>query len=229
MASKPGQRRASGETAAAEEAAKGAETLDDPINPELPEERERALQFSGFSRMRLDWQGEEQKMVRRIRDAVNGAILNHFADAYAVMSDLYDVVREPMVDQATGVIQKDQWGFVVWARSHTGAFQEDWSRLTHAQREDFLYRITSALFEWEQRSADLWGEAMFAKAIWQERFAKEYDAPMTGTIDDRTARGNMNSVEEKYFAIFLTLLSKKADAVVRTMTLLGQRLRDTLG
>lgn len=230
MASRPNQKRASGESQSSEEAAKAAEELEQPLSPALPEERERTLQFSGFSRMRTEWQGDEKAMMQRIRAAVSGAVLEHFGDAYAVMNDLYDVVREPqwVGDPAHGIPVTDQWGMVVWARSPTGAYLEDWGRMSHGQKEDFLYRITTAIFEWSQRSADLWGEAMFAKAIWQERFSREYDAPLSGTIDDRNARGNMNSVEEKYFAIFLTLLSRKADAVVRSSELLCQRIKDTL-
>jgi hypothetical protein len=84
------------------------------------------------------------------------------------------------------------------------------------------------MFGWEQRAADAWGEAMFAKAQWEERFAIDYDAPFTGTIEDRTAKGNIGAREERYFAIFLSLYSRKADAVVRSLALLGQRLKDSM-
>jgi hypothetical protein len=226
--SAPGRRRASGQEAGAEEAEKAAQSLEEPIEPQLPEDRAKQFDFVGFSRMRLEWSQDEKTMMTRIKAAVDGAILNHFGDAYSVMNDLYDVVREPITD-AQGTVQTDQWGMVIWARTPTGGFVEDWSRLGYAQRETFLYRITTAIFEWEQRAADLWGEAMFAKAIWQEHFAVEYDKPMSGTIEDRTAVGNMKTSEDKYFAIFLSLLSRRADAVVRAMNLLSQRLKDTMG
>jgi hypothetical protein len=231
VASEPEQIRASGQTQSTEVAEEAAAALTEPVEDAvLPEERERIFQTPGFSRMRIDWRGDDAAMMQRIKSTVEGAILNHFADAYAVMNDLYDVVREPVVNEATGEVAVDQFGFVQHQRSPTGAFIEDWSRLTTRQREDFLYRITTALFAWEQRAADLWGEAMFAKAIWTERFATEYDRPQgRATVEARTALANMGSAEDRYFAIFTSMLSRKADAVVRTMTLIAQRIKDTLG
>lgn len=225
-------KRASGAPPADEVAQEQAEDprsdLETPAAADLPEDRQRIFEALGFSRMKLDWSGDGRAMMDRIKSTVDGAILNHFEDAYRVMSDVYDVVREPAVNTVTGEVQRDHFGYVIWQRSPTGMFQEDWSRLSIRQREDFLYRITTALFEWEQRAADMWGEAMFAKAVWQENFATEYDKPHTGTIEDRTAVGNIKSAEDRYFAIFLSLLSRRADAIVRTMGLLGQRLKDTL-
>ena len=69
---------------------------------------------------------------------------------------------------------------------------------------------------------------MFAKAQWEERFSIAFDAPMSGTVDDRRAAGNIDAREERYFAIFLSLYSRKADSIVRSMELLSQRLRDSM-
>ena len=38
-----------------------------------------------------------------------------------------------------------------------------------------------------------------ARAAWEERFAISYDAPLAGTIDDRTAVGRIESADERYF------------------------------
>lgn len=223
-----GQTRASGDTVATEVVEEQTKDFDQPKAESLPEERARSFDFPGFSRMRTEWRSDDRVMIQRIKAAVDGRILEEFADAYAVMSDLYDVVREPDVDEGTGEIRTDQFGMKIWKRSATGAFYEDWARLGHRQREDFLYRITTALFAWEQRAADMWGEAMFAKAMWQERFAHEFDAPISGTVEDRTQRGNLKAAEDRYFALFVSLLSRKADAVVRTMNTLALRIKDTL-
>jgi hypothetical protein len=99
--------------------------------------------------------------------------------------------------------------------------------LTDRRREHFLHQISAHLFEWEQASQDLWGEAMFAKAAWEERFAWGYTTSEGKTIDDRTQRARQASQEERYFAIYRTLLSRKADALVRSMQLINQRLKDT--
>ena len=69
---------------------------------------------------------------------------------------------------------------------------------------------------------------MFSKGMFVERFSIEYDAPMHGTIDDRNARGNKEAAEERYFALMNSSVSRKADALVRTMTNLQLRIKDTL-
>src|SRR5690606_17125557 len=122
----------------------------------------------------------------------------------------------------------DKFGFTIWHKTPSGSYEEDWSRLTRKEKENLLFTITTRLFDWQQRAADAWGESMFAKAVWEERFARDFNAAMTGTVEDRRAHGNREAADEKYFAIFVTLYSRKADAIVRTMELLAQRIKDSL-
>jgi hypothetical protein len=71
----------------------------------------------------------------------------------------------------------------------------------------------------------MWGSAMFAKGIWEEAFAYGYTTPRGKfTIDDRTQFGHLQSIEERYFAIFQSVLSRRADALVRSL----QRLENML-
>jgi hypothetical protein len=226
----PGRTRASGETAADEEARAEAQEMTEPPDTDvLDEERRRTFRNPGFARMRTDWNSADREVIRHAQDIVHGRIIANFQDAYQVMFEIYDLVRTPATD-ADGVVQTDQYGFTIWKRTSTGSYEEDWSRLTGRERQNFLFTITTHLFEWEQRAADAWGEAMFAKAQFEEQFALGFEAVQgKATVDDRRARGNLASRDERYFAIFLTLYSKKAEAVVRTMGLLGQRLKDSMG
>lgn len=226
-----GQRLASGQTVAdatAEDAAEGPLGPDTPMEEAVVDvERERGLRHPGFARMRTEWTGEDRAMMQRISATIEGAIMNHFEDAYLLMNEIYEIVRDPEVIEATGEPRLDHYGFTVFKRSPTGAYYEDWARLGHVQREHLIYKLTTSLFEWSQRAANLWTEAMFAKALWVEEFATEFDRPEKGTVDHRTARANMGSAEARYFAIFTSALSRKADAVVRSLELLNQRLKDT--
>lgn len=200
-----------------------------PAEVEVHEDRTRETKTPGFSRMRTEWHGEDAAQIRSLRAIVEGRILSLFPDAFVLMNDLYEIVREPLRDPDTGFPLTDAHGFTVWARTESGAFIEDYSRLGIREREDFLFRITTNIFEWRQVAADMWGDAMFAKAQWEEAMSAGFTQP-TGrlTVDDRTHRGRMNSTDERYFAIFQSLLSRRADAVVDSMILLSQRLKDTL-
>lgn len=223
-----GRTRASGSTVANEVAAAQGEDMERPPEEQLPEERARVFDFPGFSRMRTEWEGDDRHVLQRIRASVDRRVFDVYADAYLVMEDLYALVREPEVDERTGAVATDEFGLTRWRRSPNGSYLEDWSRLGMRQRDDFLFRITTSLFEWELRRDDLWGEAMFSKARWIERFAHEFEAPRAGTVEDRTQRANAEAAEDRYFALYLTWLSRKADSVVRSMERLQLRLKDTL-
>lgn len=181
-----------------------------------------------FSRMRLDWKSEDRPVIQRAAASVEARIQANFVDAYQVMFDLYMIVREPVVDEDTGEIQKDRWGFPEWQRGVSGSYVEDFTRLTRGQKENFLFLITTHIFEWQQAAADAWGEAMFAKAQWEETLSLGFDRPMSGTVQDREHAGKLHARDERYFSIFLSLYSRKADAICASMELLGQRLKDTL-
>lgn len=207
------------------------ETFDQPVDDKdnLPDEREEWFRAPGLQRMKTDWSRDERNHMDRVHGAIERKAFEMFSDAWAVMNDIWDVVREPEVNEVTGEVIKDQFGFVQWKRHPaTNAYYEDWSRLTYRQREDFLFKITTNLFDWEQRAVALWTEAMFAKAMFTERFAIEYDAPMSGTIDDRNAVGNKKAAEDRYFALMQTAVSRRADAIIRTMTNLQLRLKDLM-
>lgn len=221
--------RISGKTGGREAAEKESSEMLKALEPELPEDRERSISALTFSRMRLNYSQEEKAQFVQLNDIAERRMVLHFADAYAIMNDLYDVVRTHEVDDSTGLVKTDRYGLPVWKRTLSGYPAEDWSQLTHRQKEDFLFKITTSLFKWKQEQAEFWVSAMMTKAEFTEKFSVEYGKSMSGTIEDRTAAANIRSAEEKYFAIFRTYISKKADAIVESMEMLGQRLKDTLG
>lgn len=206
-----------------------SQDLEIPAEVELHEDRTRELRTPGFSRMRTEWDGADGLVIASVMGQVDNLVLQNFSDAYGVMHELYEIVREPVVNEQTGEILKDAHGWTVWKRSPSNVWIEDYSRLGHKQREHLLFQITTRIFEWEQRAANAWGEAMYAKAMFEERFALTFqDTPGNRpTVDDRTQYARGSAVEERYFAIFQSLYSRKCEALVRSLTLLGQRLKDT--
>lgn len=72
---------------------------------------------------------------------------------------------------------------------------------------------------------------MFSKAQWEERFALAFNDTTAGgrkTDEAMTQKARAGSRDERYFAIFESLYSRKADALVRSLERLGQRLKDSL-
>ena len=220
--------RASGKETSEEIAAEEAEKFDQPIEEEvLPEERDRKHRTPGFARMRTEW--TDRSTVARVHAAVEARILANFSEAFLVMNEVYDIVREPAHVDAEGEPVRDEHGFVVWRRDASGTgYVEDFTRITTKQREHLLFKITTSLFSWEQAAAEAWTEAMYAKAIWEESFSVGFDAPMKGTVDDRRAAGTLASADDKFFAIFVSAYSRRADAICRSMDRLSQRLKDVM-
>jgi hypothetical protein len=199
-------------------------------NPEtgmLDPDRTRESRTPNFARMRLDWGSpDDAAAMAGVHEVVQQILIDRFTMAYEVMHELFSIVREPEMLEG-GEIRMDHHNWVVWRRNSTGGYIEDWSRLIDRERERLLYKITAYMFEWEQTAQDLWGESMFAKAAWEERFAAGFVSSGGRTVDDRTQSGRLTSQEERYFALFRTLLSRKAEALVRSMTVINQRLKDT--
>lgn len=230
--SSPDTTRASGESqldaVVKEESARNDQAEDVVEDPARSDNSPMGIFAStGLSRMKFQWGGEDAQVVAMAQSSVDDRLRVNFRDAYQIMHDLFMLVRESEVDES-GEVMRDQYGWPIWKRTPSGGWVEDWSILNRRQKEDFLFQITTRLFAWEMAAADAWGEAMFAKAHWEERFAVAYDAPVTGTIQDRTSKGRVAAAEDRYFAIFQSLYSRKADAILRTLGLLAQRLKDTL-
>lgn len=221
----PGQRRAHGQTAAEEEAKERGKELD--LVPVLEEEKVISL-TRGFQRMRTDWNSPDKDTVESVWAVVDAAILDRFGDAFGIEFMIFNMVREPEFDEATGEVKMDSYGLPIWKRRMDGSYYEDWSRITHKDRDSLLHEINTKMFGWEQAQAEAWGEALFAKALWEEAFATGFDTASEGkaTVDARNARATRVSAEHRYFSVFKSVYSKKADAVVRSMERLSQRLKD---
>lgn len=204
-----------------------ADQPDDPA-AEAPAEvdprpdRTRMFTHTNFSRARMSWDPADREVMDQIRRETDAVMLELFTDAYAILERLRNAVRVP-----SQILPG-------WELDELGRPKEDWSRLSDPDREKFGHEIFTRLFEWEQIAAAFWSEAMFAKAIWEERFASGYVvAPNVEggprgklTIDDRTQLARGASVQERYRAIYQSSLSRRCDALVRSMTRIEERLRD---
>lgn len=209
-----------------------SQEADQPMEVELHDDRTKAFSRSALARMVT--RGPDIELRRILEDLESLAdreILKLFGNAYQVMNDLYEVVRMPRTD-SDGVVLKDQYGFPLWETNESGYPVEEWDRLGYKERTNFLFRITTNLFAWEQSAATLRGNSQYAKAAWEAAVAKGYeDSRMGGnktTIEDRIQAARLASRDERLEGIFYTVLSHRADALVKSISLIGQRLKDVL-
>jgi len=201
---------------------------DHPLDESDTQGEPKKWRTPGFQRMRLDWSSEDREVLNRAKSTAEGRLYREFPEVYRLLYRVYDIVRTVEVDPQSGEILKDQWGLPKWHKDQLGSYVEDFSKLGIKEKEDILFTITTHLVEWQQLAADAWAEAMFSKAQWEERFSMGYAAPMSGTIEARTATGRLDSRDERYFAVFCSMYSRKADALIRSLELLGQRIKDSM-
>lgn len=205
---------------------------DEPMEVDIHPDRTLGLQRLGLSRMRTRWNRAEAEIIGAAKAQAEREMDLEFADVWRLLNRLYEIVREPIRDPATGEPVADERGHLVWARDSFGMYVEDWSKLTDRHKEEFLHQITTRLVLWEQQSADMWAEAMYSKGLWEERFASSFvTTPAVEskrpTEADRTQHAQLSSREQRYMAIYMSVRSRKADALVKSMDRLALRLRDT--
>lgn len=204
---------------------------DTPAEVEMHDDKTRENRTPGFSRMRFNWNNEDQQVIQAVHQVADNRLLVDFSDAYEILNAIYEVVRDPQVDE-NGEIMTDRYGFVIWSKTENGSYQEDFSRLSIKEKEHLLHQITVRLFAWEQKAAGAWADAMFAKAQWEERFALAFkEIPVGGRKTDESMmqQGRIGSREERYYALFESYYSRKADALVRSMDRIALRLSQSLG
>jgi hypothetical protein len=207
-------------------------TAETPLEPDLHPDRTRQFTHTSFSRARMAWLQDDQERLHEVIAITDEIIAGEFRVAFSVLESLRKRVRSPLTD-GDGVVQTYDDGSPKWETDEHGVPVENWSRLDPDTRNTALFLLTTYLVEWEMRSADKWAEAMFAKVAWEERFAHGFTAlpgvQITGkpTIDDRTQWGHALSVEERYFAVFCSALSRKAEALVKSMIRLQRLLENT--
>lgn len=199
---------------------------DNLMTVQMHDDKTRQFRRVGLSRMKREWNADEAIELTGIHNYVDDLMLKYFGDAYLIINEIYEIVRKPVANQETGEILKDRHGFPLWERTESGAYVEDYSRMTTRDMHDYLFKITTRLFEWKQRQADLWGEAMLAKAVWEESFSIAYDESKNRTVEDKTQKARLGSREDRYFGILQAMVSRKADSLVSSLELLSQRLKD---
>jgi hypothetical protein len=208
------------------------ENHDEPLEPDPHLDRARTFSAMGFSRMRTRWTSEEQEVIDMANSQAAMEVDLAFGDVWRILNRLYEIVREPLRDGG-GQVVTDEHGRAVWRPDDFGSPVEDWSHLTESDKETFLHQITTRLVLWEQRAAEFKGEALFAKAMWEERFALSFTR--TPQVDgkrpteaDRTQNAQGMARDQRYLAIYMTVRSNKAEALVRSMERVAMRFSNTL-
>jgi hypothetical protein len=208
-------------------------TAEEPMVSDPHPDRTHESTRTGFSRMRTGWAGDDAHKVVELEALSDRIIRRRFSVAFAVIERIRSHVRSQAVNTQTGELLTYEDGTPQWAKDEFGVPEEDWGRLSDRDRKALMFTIATHMFEWELVKANLWAEAMYAKGEWEEIFSRGYTA-LPGhvpagkpTIEDRTHHSQKNAAQERYFALFQSALSRKADGVVKVMAGLQRTLEST--
>lgn len=205
------------------------ETMVSDPHPDRTHEVTRA----SFSRMRFGWTGDDARQVAELEALSDRIIQRRFSVAQGIIKRIHHHVRRQALDRESGEYLTYEDGTPRWEKDEFGVPVEDWAILSDRDRLNLIGTILSHMFEWEMAKANMWAEAMYAKGEWEEIFSRGYtalpDHVVSGkpTIEDRTHHSQKNAAKERYFALFESALSRKADGVVRVMTGLQRMLENT--
>jgi hypothetical protein len=206
---------------------------EDPLEADPAPDRTRQFSHASFSRMRTGWVGDDRDKVLELEALATDMMKKRFAVAFAVIERIRRTVRTQAHDPVTGEFLTYPDGTPRWEKDELGVPVEDWALMPDRERLNLLGTIMTHLFEWELEAANLWADAMYAKGIWEEAFAQGFTAIPPGvvsgkpTVDDRTQWGHKNAAKERYFALFQSSLSRKAEGILRVMRSLQYFLEKT--
>lgn len=204
-------------------------TAESDPHPDRTHETSRA----SFSRMRTGWIGDDRDKILELEALSDRIVRRRFSVAFAVRERLWAHVRKQRFDQESGAYLTYEDGSPQWEKDEWGAPVEDWALLSDQDRLSLLMTIRTHEFEWSMVKANMWAEAMYAKGEWEEVFSRGYtalpDHVVSGkpTIEDRTHHSQKNAAEERYFALFQSALSRKADGIFAAVTGIARTLENT--
>lgn len=232
-----GERRASGRETGEEIAHEHVAQHDTPATVRDPEAETRQFDFSAVSRMRTEWRGPDADRLRGVERNIETVLYRKFFSLYKLREYLWSHIRVPLA-KADGEIKVDRFGLTRWQKHpeghpQEGMFIEDWSLMTDTLRTEILDRLVNYLFEWERAAEHLRAEALYARAEYESLYAEGFESlpvqtATRPTVDDREARAKRVAAEDRLFALYMTSLSRQADALVRSATRLEQRMKDLL-
>ena len=187
---------------------------------------EAALQASNdiFTKIRFSWRPEDRAILDRIRIAADAMFEEAFGDIITVIDEFYEQLRIP--EQRDGIVVRGADGRVVWQKNERGQVIENWDQLTGQDIEQTLANLARLRFEIAPQVNQLMLEALFARYgatdAHDAGWAKVYD----GTVGDKNATANRESVLERYHAYFRFYFYSLADTFLKEITAFQKLLTD---
>lgn len=207
--------------------------LEEPAEVEPHPDRTRTFTSPLHARMRTRWTSDEQVIIDEAMSQADYEVHQAFGDAFIILDRIYEIVRIPKMLGTPPQVVFNSLGRIEWQTDEDGMAIEDFTKLTNTDREKFVHQITTRLVDWEQRRCRFWGEAMFARGTWEERFSHAFIStpPVEGkrpTEADKTNNAQHASFDRRYLSLYMTMRSKQADALVGSMERIAMRLKEQL-
>jgi len=156
-----------------------------------------AMRLSKFS----DWTEEDKEFVDSLKESVTKQVQRNLSQLFAIENELLSKVR---ILQPDGQYAKDVFG----------AYIEDWSRIEVKDMLEFINAGSATLLVSTKYSFDSLTDAVIAKYVYDDTYDAAYSSFMSGTIDDKTAKAKRSTLEERWLAIYKSLVQKYTQTVI---------------
>lgn len=163
-------------------------TLDTPPDPDDSLDSDRGYIFS--NRVRFAWKHDDEELLIRIRKSADHLFSELFADAVDTIDRLYGDMRVP---RAVGPD-----GRTIWETDAQGRPVERLDQLTGQSMDQAILDLERIVLTITPQVNQLRLEALFAQNAAKDAFDDAF--PPSGLADDRTARANRSSREDRWSA-----------------------------
>jgi hypothetical protein len=160
----------------------------------MTEEADIRASNSLFNKIRFSWRPEDRTILERVRIAAKVKFNEMHEDFITEIDGFFASLWVP-----EGHLPD---GRTVWKLDRNGKPVEDWDQLTGQDIEQTLMNLQRIKLSVAPMINDLFLDALYARHVASDSYDDTYTSLLDGTQNDRTARSNRESREDRYHAYF---------------------------
>lgn len=189
-------------------------SLDLPPDPDESLDSDRGYIFA--NRIRFAWKHDDEELLERIRKSADHLFAELFADAVETIDRLYASMRIPRY------VGPD--GRTVWETDDQGRPIERIDQLTGQDMDQAILDLERIVLTITPEVNQLRLEALFAQNAAKDAFDDAF--PPSGLADDRTARANRSSRQDRWSAYWRYYIYSTANVFYQEVKQFIRRLEN---
>jgi hypothetical protein len=171
------------------------------IDPEPPVDINELELGDPLKRVRFQFRHQDQDILERIRVEADELFAYMFTEAIEQMNAFYASLRIGK-RSSQGVVIHNSKGEIEWEKDSSGNYIEDWNQLTGQEVEQIYMNLEKIKIFLTPTIHKLKMEAMWAQIAAGDAKDEARVKVATGLAEDKSAKANRGSREDRYLAFF---------------------------